>query len=322
MPTRSCPLVVKYNLEKKIPDIEVDVSNYKNCQTKLRFKHKLYGEYYSTYNRAMRQGGFHPKVVFQIRKKTKLYDFDKAQELLSTLGLSIKKETYVSFGRKCTLIDKEYGEWEAVPSSVFKRKGKHPKRASSLLGQSKKLTEQEINEVLKDRNISIIFKTYLNASKKATFVDPEYGEWSASFLNVVYNKSSHPARGQVNRSLSTNRRVVMKHWRTDQNLVCVGSYECFFVEWLNKNKIDFKWQVCFNLSNGKRYFIDCYLPEFDIYLELKGREMPDWKEKWQVFTTDYLGIKASVIRLKDLQQLGYVKRYHELIYFKKMNDKE
>lgn len=110
---RTCPLVVKYNLEKKIGNVTVDVSTYLNSRSNLKVIDYTYGEYFTTYNRAMGQKGWHPKRVSAFKKTGinlyNFYNFEKASNLLSTIGITILEGTYTSFTAKCTLVDPEYG---------------------------------------------------------------------------------------------------------------------------------------------------------------------------------------------------------------------
>ena len=87
---------------------------------------------------------------------------------------------------------------------------------------------------------------------------------------------------------SMNSSSTLNHWKTNEEIFCVGKYEYYVVQYLNNNKIDFIWKpldyVC---SNGRHYFVDMYLPEKNIYVEIKGRFFSDAKLKWDEFTKSY-----------------------------------
>jgi hypothetical protein len=233
--------------------------------------------------------------------------YAKAQALMSQIGLTIKPETYVSFTKKCTIIDPEYGEWQTHPARVWKHKAKHPKRSVVDRSRNSRLSVEYINSELAKRGIELVSPEYKARSTKYIFRDFEYGEWEADFSNVFYNKSNHPDRAQKNRALSCNRRQIIKHWRTGVDLVAVGSYEVFVVSLLNDFKIDYTWQCCFKLNNGTRYYIDMYLPECDMYVEIKGMMRPDWVEKWTIFEEQYPNIKKTVWGYEDMVKSGYKK---------------
>lgn len=256
------------------------------------------------------------------RGEHKQVSFEEAQKRLAGLNIGIKKDTYVGFTNKCVLIDPVYGEWVTKPTIVFYSNTRHPNRAKAEYISPNKLTEEQINKKLEDRNIQLKSGTYRGMDSVATFIDLEFGEWTASALNVICNKSNHPERGQRNKSLSQNRRAIFKHWKTGQDLICVGSYECYFVEMLNFYKIDFDWQVCFKLNNGKRYYIDCFIKEFDVYVEIKGQVREDWICKWNLFKLNYPTIKSYVVGYDCLRAIGYSNTEHRHKYFHKKEEEK
>jgi len=76
--------------------------------------------------------------------------------------------------------------------------------------------------------------------------------------------------------------------KTEEEIICVASYEKKVVEYFNKNKIDFNWQVqTFLMPNGKTYRPDCYLPDNNKWIEIKGYFRKDAREKWEWFTENY-----------------------------------
>lgn len=256
------------------------------------------------------------------RGEHKQVSFEEAEKRMANLGIGIKKDTYIGFTSKCVLIDPIYGEWITKPTSVFYCSARHPSRVKAEYVSPNKLNEEQVNAKLKDRGIKLKEGTYKGMSNIATFIDVEFGEWTALAVNVICNKSNHPERGQRNKSLSQNRKAVFKHWKTKKDLVCVGSYECYLVEILNFYKIDFDWQVCFNLSNGKKYYIDCFIKEFDVYIEIKGQFREDWILKWNLFKVNYPNIKAYIVDYACLRSIGYSNHKHRNLYFENIDKKE
>ena len=61
----------------------------------------------------------------------------------------------------------------------------------------------------------------------------------------------------------------LSHWRTGEEIVCRASYELAVVNYLNSNKIDFRWQVPFKTPHGT-YYVDLYLTDKNLYVEIKG----------------------------------------------------
>jgi len=88
---------------------------------------------------------------------------------------------------------------------------------------------------------------------------------------------------------SQKNSYILYHWKTGEEVVCTASYEKKVVEYLNRNKTDFKWQhrvfhMC--LSSGKKttYRPDLYLVgKRAPWVEIKGYFRGDAKEKWDIF---------------------------------------
>jgi hypothetical protein len=62
--------------------------------------------------------------------------------------------------------------------------------------------------------------------------------------------------------------------------------------------LEVKWErepKKFKLSNGKVYIPDFYLPEFNMFIEIKGRWFKGSKEKTELFKKEYSGYKYYVI---------------------------
>lgn len=90
------------------------------------------------------------------------------------------------------------------------------------------------------------------------------------------------------RSMTCFRTI--KHWKTGVELHCRGSYEVAFVEWCNRNHIDFDWQLPFEMPNGRTYIIDAYIKtgeHTDKWIEIKGYMRSKSRPKWDWFHADY-----------------------------------
>jgi len=81
---------------------------------------------------------------------------------------------------------------------------------------------------------------------------------------------------------------IIKHWKTNEDCVWVGSYERKTLEYLNKNQIDYKWQPkVFKMPNGKTYRPDLYLIKEDRWVEIKGFMRETSNLKWTWFHKEY-----------------------------------
>lgn len=79
-----------------------------------------------------------------------------------------------------------------------------------------------------------------------------------------------------------------------------GSWEYLVAQWLDTNCINWEYEVgCFDYEwNGMRkYFPDFYLPEYDIFLEVKGYETDRDSEKWKILKN------LIVIKQKEIKEI-------------------
>ena len=77
------------------------------------------------------------------------------------------------------------------------------------------------------------------------------------------------------------------HWKTGEMLKWVAGYERKSLEYLNKNKIDYSWQIPFTLPNGRMYIVDAFLKDSNTYIEIKGYLRKDAREKWDWFHGEF-----------------------------------
>lgn len=83
---------------------------------------------------------------------------------------------------------------------------------------------------------------------------------------------------------SSNRSKIKLHWKTNEEMVCIGSYESKSVDYLNKNQIDFEWQPkVFKLLGNKTYRPDLFIIGSNKWIEIKGYFRKDAQEKWNEF---------------------------------------
>lgn len=172
--------------------------------------------------------------------------------------VSLDEKTYINTHTKCKFIDKDYGEWFAYPINVINKKSSHPKRNvhKSILALNSE-------------------KSHIKRQK--TILE-KYG--------VEHISKNKDIRNKQIKSLNTS--YVLSHWQTNEEILCQGSWEKKVVEWLNKNKIDFDWQIPFNMPTGQVYFVDCFLKKENLYIEIKGKFWDeDSLNKWNWFHFKY-----------------------------------
>lgn len=99
----------------------------------------------------------------------------------------------------------------------------------------------------------------------------------------------------------------VKHWKTNEELVCVGRYELAFVLWCNKQRVDFDWQVSHTMPDGRVYVVDAFIKEGQHagnWIELKGWFSPVGKSKWEWFSSNHTN--AELWDRTKLRTLGLI----------------
>ena len=82
---------------------------------------------------------------------------------------------------------------------------------------------------------------------------------------------------------TANILTVKQHWKTNQELICRGSWEPVVLDYLNNNRIEFDWQIPHTLPDGSLYIVDLYLIASAVWVEIKGFPRTAWLNKWNQF---------------------------------------
>ena len=125
--------------------------------------------------------------------------------------------------------------------------------------------------------------------------------WMANY--GVDNPNKDPAI-RLKGAKACNNYVTLFHWKTNEEVICQGSYERRVVEYLNRLNIDFRWQVPFALSDGRTYIVDFYDVSRDVYVEIKGWWRDDARDKHDLFRSDNPGLAVEVWDKSTLKELN------------------
>jgi hypothetical protein len=113
----------------------------------------------------------------------------------------------------------------------------------------------------------------------------------AENTNLIKYGVRHAAQNReiaLRSAANCNKCTNLTHWKTSENLYCIGSWEAKVIAYLNNHKIDFIWQpMAFKLPNGKIYLPDLYLIKENKYVEIKGYFRNDALYKWECFHSSY-----------------------------------
>jgi hypothetical protein len=248
-------------------------------------------------------------TISERNRRDKTKSVENVQRLVreSTAGfVRLIESTYINCKRPATFVDRDYGEFVALPTYIISRGWRHPDHRTVAKITALSVIQDQIKRV-HGNQVHILPETYHGKNQQATFVDDEYGEFVSIPKIVIGRGAGHPRRSLSKRqktlfgrygvdsplknqeialkvARSSNRSVVKKHWKTGEDLVCVASFESAMVEFLNRNKVEYIWQPqTFTLSNGQTYRPDLLLVDSDVYVEIKGYFREDARKKWDLF---------------------------------------
>lgn len=116
--------------------------------------------------------------------------------------------------------------------------------------------------------------------------DPNYKLDRSGKNSVLFGKISH-GKGSYYKSI----------WMR-------SSYEVAYAKWLDRQGIKWLYEPkTFDLGNTT-YTPDFYLPEFDLYIEIKGWWRDDAKKKFEEFKKRYNEIKIKILEKRELKIEG------------------
>lgn len=88
-----------------------------------------------------------------------------------------------------------------------------------------------------------------------------------------------------------------------------GNWELIFAKWCDENSI--VWEKCrtyfpYSWNGERKYFPDFYLPEKDVYIEVKGYETERDKCKWKHFPEDKTLVIIKKQEIKLIVEKSYI----------------
>jgi len=300
--------------------VKLDTKTYKGInKTKARFIDKDFGEWWAIPSSVLAGQGHKKRgrIKSSLSKTMTMKQLKKRIFAAHGNIIMIDESTYKNTLIKALFIDKDFGEWWTTPHRIIQGRG-HPRRGSLKAGVSNSMdiniVKQKLIEVHGSRVI-IDENTYKSLSKKARFVDIDYGEWWAHPKNILnghghmsrrYEKMKltclanfgvdHPQKSKeisLQTARTQNKITDIPYWKDGSLIPCQASYEIKSVERWNQEREEFVWQIIFQIPKdepiigGKTYRIDAYLPNKDLYIEIKGYFRGDAKLKWDWFHKTY-----------------------------------
>jgi len=219
--------------------------------------------------------------------------------------VKIDLNTYDGYDGKSRFIDIDFGEWYATLHNVMNGHS-HPKRGNEKRKQTC-LEKYGVNSVCKLDDIKI--QKQLTCIKNYGVSNPQKSKIirkKTQETNLIKYGVKAPIQNKnvaAKNAKAQNNSCILFHWKTNEELVCVGSYEKRVIEHLNKNQVDFDFQIPFDMPDGRRYFVDLHLKEQNLWVEIKGWFRGDGKEKWDWFHSEYPNSELwneQFLKLKDI----------------------
>jgi hypothetical protein len=236
--------------------------------------------------------------------------------------VTIVESTYARTSVKAKFIDKNFGMWETWVGSVMAGR-QHPDRVRE---QIKKTNLERYgfehpmqNKILRAKADATVLERYgtknissneeIKAKKRATTLK-NFGTEYPSQNETVRQKQKdtnvqrygvtspmHDPDIALRNAKSLNNHQIKYHWKTNEEIVCLGSYESKTVDYLNINKTNYEWQskifevpieiAVTEKGNPTTYRPDLYLPEQDVWVEIKGYMRGDAQAKWDWFKSEH-----------------------------------
>jgi hypothetical protein len=249
-------------------------------------------------------------------------------------NLLLDESTYINTNIKARFIDKDFpsDEWWAIPNNVLKGH-EHIKRAIQKRANIRRTKIEEVIKKIREIHgdtIDLVKETYIDMSTLCKFIDKDFlnDEWWSRPKDVILKGCCHPKRANENRKKtcreiynvdnvsqnreihlkairSSNKRIVKYNWETNEEIDCQGGWEPKVVDRWNEQKERFKWQIPFENKEEKyTYFVDAYLPDRDVYIEIKGREYEVGMQKWEWFHKEHPN--SELWDQKKLKELGII----------------
>ena len=223
----------------------------------------------------------------------------------------------------CTLCNKSYKTKNALSSHIGFHNNPNRNRINNWEIYNKKIKygESKLYKNQFDKAIKLGLKLPIvseetrkkigEKSKLTVWSEEKKKNHSVSMLNAVSNYPE--SYSSKNISGRTKKSKVIDSFNNEVYLN--GTWEFCFMEYLNSNKI--KWTSIITetinyIWEGKirRYFPDFYLPDYKVYVEIKGYQRDRDLEKWNV-VNNLIVLKYKEI--KSIQNGTFILKYNDII---------
>ena len=292
-------------LEAQLPPfLKIKDETYIGLNKPVTLIDEVYGEWQQRIHHVIHRGMLPPARC----KAEKLYKVDNTRMTEEEVNaripnhLKVDYTTYVDTATKCRFVDIEYGELFAIPWNVFRsKKPLHEKRLRSMYA------DRVENLLLSIESEWILDKTsYVNRLTNMRFIHPILGEKNCLLAGIIENFDTNSSNSS-NKTKTKFKLYTKKHWKTQEDLTCVGKYERNVVDYLNSLKVDYDWQIPILMPDGRKYICDLYVKDWDKWIEIKGKFFVIGKYKWEWFHSAYPN--SELWDSNKLNELGILPKY-------------
>lgn len=308
-------ILIEQRQKTDYPELSIDWSTYQGFSNKCKFIDSEYGEWIAYCRDVVLRNQSHRKRANKNIQEKHRIPIEKIKEKLFLVHgdlVLIDESTYIDVRKDARFIDKEYGEFWAAPYYIYTYKARHPivgKQTQGGARNSETYIKNRLKEIYGDEVI-IDWDTYKTMNVKAKFIHSKHGEWWATPSNVLRGHSHKKDRVKKTRETflkkygvpnamqnrevllksikSKRQKVILIHWKTQKEVLCNCSYEYAVINKLNELKIDYEIQIQFHLEElNCKYFMDLYVKDWNLYVEIKGRPYEDGILKFETFHKKY-----------------------------------
>ena len=219
--------------------------------------------------------------------------------------VSLIESSYQNYSTKAQFLDVEFGLWFARVGHVCGG-SRHPSRGKLVQAEKFKASYTLLDVDAKRKRTNLLRHGVEFPAQSHTI----YAKVIATNINKygVSNPMQNSSVFMKNKRLQ-KRSFVVKHWKTDEDLLCTARWEKAFVDWMNYHQYEFVWQRPYKLPNGSTYFVDAYVstgPLANNWIEIKGfwyrKSKTVSEQKWLTLNT--LEPNSLLLQQKELNALG------------------
>jgi hypothetical protein len=229
----------------------------------------------------------------------------RSQKERKAIGRKISKRTKKQMARQWA-----DPKWRAKMIRARRKQGKKPENIKKLSDGGKRAWKRkEYREKQKrTREKSYAFRiTRLEKISKALIGRPSW--------NAGQTKDTHPSLKKLSEKMMgriPNWRKYGQYYRGKHGKIWMRStWEVGYAEWMDRKGIDWEYEpVHFRVGKGpwqgETYTPDFYLPEKDLWLDVKGYLSKENAAKIKAFRKRRPDLKFRLVQYKELRTLGVI----------------